>query len=63
MVAPLNDTQLMSVNRVTMGYVITAEGELSSVSGTDFEFHKWGDDGTPPSEMTFSFTAGTICTL
>jgi len=43
-----------------MGYVITPQGQLSSVSWTSFQFDEWGDDGNPPDNMEFSFCAGNI---
>ena len=44
--------------RLTMGYVITPDHQLHSVSWTDFQFPDWGDDGKPPQDMNISFTAG-----
>ena len=41
-----------------MGYVVTPDGQLQSISGTDLEFFKWGDDGVQPDVFSFSFTAG-----
>ncbi|XP_067947411.1 uncharacterized protein [Watersipora subatra] len=46
------------LSRITMGYVISPSGKINSVSWTDFELYKWGDDGSPPSKMEFSFAAG-----
>lgn len=45
-----------------MGYVITPDQQLHSVSWTDFQFYEWGDEGKPPQEMKISFGAGKLIT-
>lgn len=47
-------------DRLTMGYVISPDGKLDSISWTDFQFYEWGDDGNHPQELAISFCAGEI---
>ncbi|XP_059177655.1 uncharacterized protein LOC131956986 [Physella acuta] len=48
----------ITLSRLVVGYVFHPDGSMDPVSGTDFEFYNWGDDGEPPTKLILNFTAG-----
>ncbi|XP_074660914.1 uncharacterized protein LOC141913314 [Tubulanus polymorphus] len=48
----------ITFTRLIMGYVVQPDGKINVVSQSDFELHKWGEDGTPPLLFNINFVAG-----
>ena len=44
--------------RLIIGYVFHPDGSMDTVSGTDFELWRLGQDGNDPTHFNFTFTAG-----
>lgn len=45
-------------NRLEAGYVYTSTGDLYPLEWCDFELYEHGENGTPPTDHSFSFKAG-----
>jgi hypothetical protein len=45
-------------NRLEAGYVYTSTGELHPLEWCDFQLYEHGENGTPPTDHSFSFKAG-----
>ena len=44
--------------RLIIGYVMHPDGRMDTVSSTDFELWRLGEDGKDPTHFAFTFTAG-----
>ncbi|ELU09306.1 hypothetical protein CAPTEDRAFT_151881 [Capitella teleta] len=49
-----------TMSRLIIGYVMHPDGQMDTVSSTNLELWKAGEDGVDPDEMEFSFSAGGI---
>lgn len=45
-------------NRLEAGYVYTPTGDLYPLEWCDFQLYEHGENGTPPTDHSFSFKAG-----
>ncbi|KAK3580274.1 hypothetical protein CHS0354_023512 [Potamilus streckersoni] len=50
----------ITTSRLTIGYIFHPDGRMDAVTSSEFEFYKFGDDGRPPTEFSFKFTAGGV---
>ncbi|KAJ8314692.1 hypothetical protein KUTeg_006842, partial [Tegillarca granosa] len=48
----------VTMSRLLIGYVIHPDGQMDTVSWSDFELYNYGEDGNPPDVMSLKFIAG-----